>query len=91
MAQLNTEAEFDELYDSRRLKVMWRLSKLWTLLTASVRVDWMQVELFIRQDQPHAPAHVKKLTFRTEEECDGYLLTKRLELESEGWLQERDS
>jgi hypothetical protein len=91
MAQLNTAAEYDELYDSRRLKVMWRLSRSWTLLTASLRFEWMQVELFLRQDQPHAPAHIKKLSFRSEEECDAYLLAKKLELESEGWREEQDS
>ncbi len=98
MAQVNTEVEFDELYDSRRLNVVWRMTRCstrsgstWTLISASVCVQWMQVELFIRQDQPHAPAHIRKLSFRTEEECDDYLLAKRLELASEGWHEEQHS
>ncbi len=91
MSQVKTESEFDELYQSRRLTLRWRMSRSWSLLSASVHTEWVQVLLFIRQDQPHAPAHIRKLTFRTEEECDSYLTAKRLELASEGWHEEDHS
>lgn len=91
MAQAQVEAEFEELYRKRRVRVMWRLSKQWTLMTASVHAEWVQVLLFLRTDDIDAPPHIRKLTFQSEQECGDYLLAKRLELESEGWSEEEAS
>jgi hypothetical protein len=88
MAHVKTDVEFEELYRERRLLVKWRMSRLWSLTTASVPLGAIKSEVFIRQDQPDAPTHIKKLSFGNEEERDTYLFAKQLELEGEGWRAE---
>lgn len=88
MAHVSVDNEYDELYRSRKIRIMLRLSRDWALICASIDTASTQVALFLRRDQPQTSPHIRKLTFATEQECGDYLLAKRLELEAEGWREE---
>lgn len=88
MDALKPETEWEQLYEGRQLVLLWRLSKGDRLCTASARKMVDRHELWLRQDQPDAPPHVRKLQFEAATECDRYIVAKLIELESEGWRQE---
>jgi hypothetical protein len=91
MKDFQLEVEWEELYTSRSLQLLWRLSKVGRLLSVSVRDLSQGTEIWLREDQPDAPPFMRKLTFGDAAERDAYLAAKRMELEAEGWREETQS
>jgi hypothetical protein len=88
---LHTDSEWEELYTSRSLQLLWRVFKGSKLLSVSAGRHSAGVEIWLRQDEPEGPPFLRKLTFTDAAECEAYLLAKRTELEAEGWREDTQS
>jgi hypothetical protein len=91
MKHFQIEGEWEELYTTRSLELLWRLSKGPRLLSVSIRALSRGNEVWLRQDQPDTPPFMRKLIFSDTAEREAYLEAKRMELEAEGWRDEWQS
>lgn len=88
MEGLKPDLAWEQLYETRALTLVWRLSKGDRLLTVNAHAGLSGIDLWFRQDQPDAPAHIRKVSFANAPERDDYMAAKRIELEAEGWKEE---
>jgi hypothetical protein len=88
---LHTDVEWEELYTSRALQLLWRVFKGSKLLSVSARTHPQGIDIWLRQDEPDTPAFLRKLTFTDAAECEAYLAAKRTELDAEGWRDDGQS